>query len=163
MKKSLLFTSLTLVLVFSVIGGAYANKEMELSKVETLKQRLSEFKEKVDNDIAQSFDINLEELVELDRKVIINDEKYKGITNKLIDVINEQEDGDIIPSVYLDEENNELYILEKKSDGTNVLHKYQPENSDAQLSSKSTKFSLKWSEVENETADGEIIDFEEVE
>ncbi|MCM3079624.1 hypothetical protein [Brevibacillus invocatus] len=163
MKKTLLFTSLTLVLVFSVFGGAYANKDLKLSKVETLKQRLSEFKEKVDNDVAQSFEINLDELVELDRKDVLNDEKYIGIGDKLMDVMIEQEDGDIIPSVYLDEENNELYILEKKSDGTNVLHKYQPENSKDQLSSKSSKFSLEWSEVEKEEADGEIIDFEEVE
>lgn len=77
--------------------------------------------------------------------------------------MSEQEDGDIIPSVYVDEENNELYILEKKSDGTNVLHIFQPENSDNHLSSNSTKLSLTWSEVEKETADGEIIDFEEVE
>ncbi|QQE73754.1 hypothetical protein KDJ56_17940 [Brevibacillus composti] len=164
MKKKLLFTILTLLLVFSVFGGAYAKNEAKHSKVELLKQRLVEFRDKVDNDIALSFNINLGNLTQLDRQEIFSNEQYKNIAFTLMDVMIEQEDGDIIPSVYLDEKNNELYILEKKSDGMNVLHKYVTDSvqSLSSVQSNEDNHSTQWVEVNLNKADGKIIEFDEI-
>jgi hypothetical protein len=162
-KIKILFSVLTLLLAFSVVGGVYASKETSNSKTKLLKQRLAEFRETVDEEIAQSFEISLEDLKELDRQDVLSEEKYKDIAMKFMDLIIEQDEGDIIPSIYLDEENNELYLLEKKSDGTNVLHKFESGKSKMRSSSIDGEESNEWVEVITEEADGEIFDFEEVE
>ncbi|KZE47095.1 hypothetical protein AV540_20030 [Brevibacillus parabrevis] len=164
MKKSVLFSGIALALAFSVIGYANASKQDDMVIV---KQRIAEFKEKVDNDIASSFDINLDDLKKLDHKEVLKSEEYKGIAKIVMNIMLEQANGDVVPSIYMDEENNELYILEKQADGTNILHKYSKNNEgydtertvDAKNSGTDEE---SWNEISTEKSEGKIIEFEEV-
>ncbi|QOT00005.1 hypothetical protein JNUCC42_04420 [Brevibacterium sp. JNUCC-42] len=167
MKKKLFLVAGALVLTVSAVGGAtYAGMSKE-KKVQLLEQRLVEFKANVDNDIAESFDVNLDNLEKLDHKEILNDENQIAIAKKYMEVSMEQEVGDIQPSIYLDKDKNELYILEKKAEGKNILHKYEQKQtrSLSKSSNDSTSNDLKadvWSEVSTDKAKGKVIDFEEV-
>lgn len=124
-------------MLFSV---EYERKKAEVDYAN--KQFLAE----VGKDIQQSLNLDLEGFEELDLAVLFksNNEEYPGLTRLIFEIMLEQQVGDVQPKLYLNQ--NNVLILEKKADGSNIVHKYKFDNE-----------KNKWEKTEKEKSEGSQI------
>ncbi|MFD1737458.1 hypothetical protein ACFSCX_12925 [Bacillus salitolerans] len=133
MKKKLIIGGITVAVLLSA-GAAFADdvkhnafKEPQNEEQEAIKERIdsanSEFMDNVNQDVLETFDLKLDDYEKLDNQDLYEDDTYKDLHGVLFEVMMSQEDGDIKPTVYV--KGNIAYILEKKADGTNILHEYK--------------------------------------
>ncbi|MEL1135776.1 hypothetical protein AAC978_11385 [Desulfitobacterium sp. THU1] len=116
MKKN--YSFLFIVIIISSIFFTGCTKEVETAA------QLSEFKQEVDQDIAESFNLSLEDLNLMDEMQLNHKEQQYATTmaKVLTQVRNNQDYGDIKESVYLNQDGKNGYIFAKKADGTNYLY-----------------------------------------
>ncbi|MEJ8545184.1 hypothetical protein [Brevibacillus borstelensis] len=164
MNKKIITVLTISLLSISAIGFANASsvkQEIPLEKKVKLEKNLKEFRDKVNDDIASSFNIELSGYKQLDRAALFQDKsgELDALKNAFMEVIENQEEGDIMPNIFINEETNEGLILEKKSDGKNKIYKLEKGNS--KNLSKHTNHD-DWKIVDEDETEGEIILFEEV-
>lgn len=133
MNKKLFFSILVVAILIvgaSIVGATEKNyfsfstpsTEKEIAIKEMIDKRVSDFKDAVDQDIKDSFDVKLEDFKKIHQKTIMTDEKYKDLKSIFLDILFKQNQGDVIPSVYVNETEGSGYILEKSVDGTNTIY-----------------------------------------
>ncbi|EGW41641.1 hypothetical protein [Desulfosporosinus sp. OT] len=85
----------------------------------------SNFKQDVAKDIANSFNLSLEDLNKVDEKQLY-DQQEEPYASSLLNVLNQvredQDYGSIAPSIYLKQDGKSGYITAKMGDGTNYLY-----------------------------------------
>lgn len=153
-KKIIMLFAFILVLCTAAIGGVYAlEQKSEVSQAvkKQIDNQVNQFLAKVDEDVQQSFNLNLAGYEKIDRKALFQDKKAyeKSLRSVYMEVIMNQSDGDILPQLYVNAQQNTGYILEKKADGQNVLYTIQKEDGE-------------WRMVDTQEATGNVIEFEEI-
>jgi len=120
--------------------------------------KMVEFKQKVDDDIFNTFNLPSEEYEAIDVNMLLDDGsiEYNALKDLLISICVEQKVGDILPSIYLSKENrNEGYICEKKNDGTNIIYTIKRETND-KINANDTN-DTKWVIENTEKKSGESL------
>lgn len=105
-----------------------SSENEEVSKPVT---ELDRFLRGIDMEIADSFDISLDDYTKAEIKSLIskqNEIYYHSLLSVQSRVISKQNRGDYMPSIYLSKDGKSGYILEKKADGTNCLYEMVYEN-----------------------------------
>jgi F0F1-type ATP synthase delta subunit len=151
MRKQALIIGTALTLALGALGAVNAEKEKSEIKPEVaaqLEKNIQEFKNEVDTDIIQSFKLDLTKFDKIDHKDVMQKDEYANLRKAFIRVAMEQSEGDIMPSIYLQNKNT-AYILEKKSDGSNVVHEFKLKGD-------------KWEATDVKKSKGKIIKFKEI-
>lgn len=135
MKRKLVILTICFVIGSCLAVVAYADplnyvsftepqNQFEQEIKQEIEQRLTRFKNEVDSDILSSSDLSLDGYTLIDNQTFYTDETYKPVAILISkEVIMQQENGDIIPSVYINGDNG--YVLEKKADGTNHIYYFE--------------------------------------
>jgi len=101
-------------------------------------ERLDKFREAVKSDFLRTFNISLDGYTRL------NEEQLVPILNGNKTLLNyyfsiDLDVGDIHPYVYMNGNKNHIYILQKKNDGTNILHELALSDEQWELVTKESK------------------------
>ncbi|WP_102275542.1 hypothetical protein [Cytobacillus massiliigabonensis] len=136
MKKSLIIVAgLFILLVGTSLGSAneknvYIFENPTNAKEQEIKDEIekanNEFLREVNEDVQSSFKLDLTKYEAVELSEIFKNDEYDNLVSILMDVMIEQENGDIVPSVYI--KNDEAIILEKKATGKNIYHEIKFDN-----------------------------------
>lgn len=101
-------------------------------------ERLEKFREAIKSDFLRTFNVSLDGYTRL------NDEQLAQIFKENKSLLNyyfsiNSDVGDIRPYIYMNEIKNHIYILQKKHDGTNILHELTLSDEQWELVSKEFK------------------------
>ncbi|EST55088.1 hypothetical protein T458_10495 [Brevibacillus panacihumi W25] len=98
------------------------------STSEDIEETLSTFQKDVVEDILISFDLEIEDY-DFFKAVKVSETNYSDSLKQIVvDVMEKQQENDIMPYVYIHQSNQNGYILEKKKNGTNVVHTLVADN-----------------------------------
>ncbi|MFC0416992.1 hypothetical protein ACFFHH_16340 [Cytobacillus solani] len=136
MKKGLILTTgLALLLIGASVGSAsekgfYIFEKPSNTEEQKIQEEIDKANEQfisdVNQDIQSSLKLDLEGYEQIDVDLIFEDEEYLNLANIVMSIMTVQEEGDIIPIVY--KNNNDVLILEKKADSTNFVHQFKLNN-----------------------------------
>jgi len=152
-KRFILMTGLVLLLLGASNGTASekripAQKKIYSFEYERKKAEVDsankQFLREINQDIKESLNLDLNGFEETELSALFQNDKYKELAFLTFDVMNEQETGDVQPTLYKSE--NNILIMYKKADGSNVVHKYKFDNE-----------KKIWEKVQKEKAQGSII------
>ncbi len=125
-KRSYKWSVLSLALIL-VLGAVLLTdaQTVDGKDTEDARQRTNAFLQEVDKDVAGSFGLSLVDLKKADEQTLI-DQQEDSYASTLLDVLAQVrrtlDYGDIRPSVYLTQDGQNGYVLQKKADGTNHLY-----------------------------------------
>ncbi|MBO8157175.1 MAG: hypothetical protein H0Z32_12000 [Bacillaceae bacterium] len=140
-----IFAAVAVMLALLIGSSVYADPEKgsrsfevpttpeEQQIKEKIDQANNEFRQKVLDDIKKSFSLQGSDFKEA-RSELLNDQNFKEFRWVYMEVVKNQEEGDIMPVLYYNQ--NQAYILEKKSDGTNVMYTLKKDSSEWVIADK---------------------------
>jgi len=117
---------LSIALIFVLGAVLLTNAQtMDGKDTDAAMKAYSTFRQDVDKDIAGSFQLSLADLKKVDEHSLYDqqEEQYASTMLGVLSQVRRTQDyGDINPSVYLKQDGQSGYVLEKKADGTNHLY-----------------------------------------
>lgn len=116
--------------VASQLGHAFKvpTNEAEVKIKKEIDQKINAFRATVNQDVSNSFGLNLESYSEINYKEILSGQ-HDELKNAFFEVVVTQKPGDVMPSVFINNSQNEGYILEKKANGTSVIYTLKKDGS----------------------------------
>lgn len=93
------------------------------SDVTEMEKMLVDFEREITEEISNSFKINVEGYDYFKAVKVGEVGNSESLEEIVTDVMTNQTEGDVIPMVYVHENNKKAYIFEKKADGRNVVYK----------------------------------------
>ena len=126
-KRTYKWSVLSIVLIL-VLGAVLLTNAQTVDGKDTedARQKANAFLQEVNQDVAASFGLSLADLKKVDEEPLYDQQEDPYVSTLLAvlaQVRRTQDYGDIKPSVYLNQDDQSGFVLEKKADGTNLLYK----------------------------------------
>lgn len=114
-----------------IFGAKPGESARDLRQQNEMAQKVAAFLDEMDAQVAEAFDISLKDCSKVEDDTL-NDQQqaqFKSLRERYFEVVREQQQGDIRPSIYIYKDDAlKGFILEKKADGTDCIYRLTQEN-----------------------------------